>query len=70
MTVSRFIAADLLAVRVIAAGDAEFQEVGFRYTQRLVNGRNHLDDLIIEVSVVCLGDLSQVVVGDRLAVLI
>ena len=50
--------------------DAELEEVGFRNAERLVDRRHHLDDLVVEMAVVGLGDFGQVVVGDRLAVLV
>src|ERR1700727_3494180 len=58
------------AIWVIAVGDAKFHEVGFRNAQRLVDGRDDLDDLIVEMPVVRLGDFGQIVVGDSLAVFV
>src|SRR5271155_986718 len=58
------------ATRIIAVGDAELQKVRFRDAKRLIDGGDDLDDLIVEVPVVGLGDLGQIVVGDRLAVLV
>src|ERR1700722_4699901 len=52
------------ATRVVAIGDAELHKVGFRNPKRLIDGGNNLDDLVVEVSVVGLRDLSEIVVRD------
>src|SRR5438445_243488 len=58
------------ATWIIAVGDAKFHKVGFRNAQRLVDGRDDLDDLIVEMPIVGLCDFGQIVVGDSLAVLV
>src|SRR3984957_5828492 len=58
------------ATWIIAVGDAELHKVGFRNAERLVDGRDDLDDLIVEMPVVGLRDFGQIVVGDSLAVLV
>ena len=59
-----------LAVRIVAIGDAELEEVRLGNPERLVDRRDDLHDLVVEMAVVGLGDLGQIIVGDRLAVLV
>src|SRR5258708_6467422 len=58
------------ATWIIAVGDTQLHKVGFRNAERLVDGRDNLDDLIVKMPVVGLRDFGQIVVGDSLAVLV
>src|ERR1700748_3529918 len=60
----------LRAARIVAAGLAEREKLGFRNAQRLVDLRNDLDELVIERSVGVLGHFRQELVGDGVAVLV
>src|SRR5580698_6290350 len=58
------------ATRIVAIGDAELHKVGFGNPERLIDGGDNLDDLVVEVPVVGLRDLREIVVRDCLAVLV